>query len=466
MTARAPRAAGPATAAPTAVVPYFQVHQPFRLRRYTYFDIGVDARWFDDAENERIVRRVAERCYVPTNALLLRLVHETEGRFRCAFSVSGTAIEQMERWAPEALEGFVALARTGCVEVLGETSHHSLAFLADDLEFRAQVADQAARVERVFGRRPTAFRNTELVIDEHVARTVEDLGFVALLGEGSDGLLGWRSPARVYGVEGCERLRLLLRHYRLSDDIAFRFSNRAWDQWPLTAEKFARSLAALPADDVAVNLFMDYETFGEHQWKETGIFDFLAAMPRAVLADPRFAFRTPTEVATAHAPAARLPIPHPISWADAERDLGAWLGNPMQRAANLALYALLPAVRASGRADLVAAWRRLSTSDHLYYMFTKRTSDGDVHEHFSPYASPHDAFIAFMNVLDDLERRAGAAATDAVAAGTPPASAVLPPAPARAPDPLSRPLPPPPASPATGAAQPSKRSRRRVPRGG
>ncbi len=284
-------------------MPYFQVHQPFRLRRYTYFDIGVDARWFDDAENERIVRRVAERCYVPTNALLLRLVEETEGRFRCAFSVSGTAIEQMERWAPEALEGFVALARTGCVEVLGETSHHSLAFLADDLEFRAQVADQAARVERVFGRRPTAFRNTELVIDEHVARTVEDLGFVALLGEGSDGLLGWRSPARVYGVEGCERLRLLLRHYRLSDDIAFRFSNRAWDQWPLTAEKFARSLAALPADDVVVNLFMDYETFGEHQWKETGIFDFLAAMPRAVLADPRFAFRTPTEVATAHAPA-------------------------------------------------------------------------------------------------------------------------------------------------------------------
>ena len=445
----------------TALVPYFQVHQPFRLRRYTFFDIGVDARWFDDAENERIVRRVAQRCYVPTNALLLRLVEETQGRFRCAFSVSGTAIDQMERWAPEALEGFVRLARTGAVEFLAETSHHSLAFLHDEDEFRAQVRAQADRVERVFGRRPTAFRNTELVVDEHVARVVEDLGFVALLGEGSDGLLGWRSPARVYGVEGCERLRLLLRHYRLSDDIAFRFSNRGWASWPLTPEKYLASLRALPPDDEVVGLFMDYETFGEHQWAETGIFDFLAGMPRAVLSDPRFSFATPTEAAAAHAPVARLPVPHPVSWADAARDLSAWLGNPMQRAADLALHGLLPAVRRTGRADLLAAWRRLSTSDHLYYMFTKRTSDGDVHEHFSPYATPHDAFIAYMNVLDDLERRVAAAL---------PASAGPDVAPGPAPSPTTAETSPPapdagpvaPAAPAPAAR--ARRKGRRVPR--
>jgi alpha-amylase len=238
-----------------------------------------------------------------------------------------------------------------------------------------------------------------------VARVAEDLGFEVLLGEGSDGLLGARSPARVYGVEGCERLRLLLRHYRLSDDIAFRFSNHAWAGWPLTAEKFAKSVHDLPASDDVVGLFMDYETFGEHQWKETGIFEFLAHMPAAVLSRDDHEFATPSDAAKRHAPAGRLSVPHPVSWADAERDLSAWLSNPMQRAANLALYGLLPAVKASGRAELLDSWRRLSTSDHLYYMCTKRESDGDVHDIFTPYATPHDAFIAFMNVLDDLERR-------------------------------------------------------------
>ena len=392
----------------TSVVPYFQVHQPFRLRRYTFFDIGVNARWFDDSENERIVKRVAERCYVPMNALLLDLIDRTDGRFRCAFSVSGTALDQMEAWAPEALDGFVRLARTGAVEFLAETSQHSLAFLTDEQEFRAQVRAQADRVERLFGRRPTTFRNTELVIDERVARTAEELGFTALLGEGADHLLGSRSPGHVYGVLGCERLKLLLRTYRFSDDIAFRYSNRSWPGWPLTADKFAASIHALPAAEEVVGLFMDYETFGEHQWKETGILDFLAAMPAAVLADPRFDFRTPSEAVANRTSAGTLSIPHPVSWADAERDLTAWLGNPMQRSANLALYGLLPALRRAGRDDLTAAWRRLSTSDHLYYMCTKWFSDGDVHKHFSPYSTPHDAFIAFMNVLDDLERRIAA----------------------------------------------------------
>ncbi len=394
----------------TSVVPYFQVHQPFRLRRYTFFDIGADDRWFDDDANRRVLARVAARCYVPANRVLLDAIRRTDGRFRCAYSISGTALDQMEAWAPEALDGFRRLAATGCVEFLGETSHHSLSFLADDTEFKAQVEGHARRIERLFGRRPTTFRNTELVVDEHVARTAEGLGFTAILGEGADHLLGWRSPGRVYGVEGTERIRLLLRTYRLSDDIAFRF---AWGSGPgrsLTAEAFAASIHARPPEDVVVGLFMDYETFGEHQWAETGIFDFLARVPEAVLANPRFDFATPSEIAARHPPVARLPIPHPVSWADAERDLTAWLGNAMQREANLALYALGDDVRRSGRPDLLEGWRRLTTSDHLYYMCTKWFSDGDVHKHFSPYSTPHDAFIAFMNVLDDLKRRAAASA--------------------------------------------------------
>ncbi len=403
----------------TSVVLYFQVHQPFRLRRYTFFDIGCSGRWFDDVENERILRRVAERCYVPMNALLLRAVERTGGRFRCAFSISGTALDQMEAWAPEALEGFQALARTGCVEFLAETSHHALPFLTDAEELAEQITAQAARVERTFGRRPTTFRNTELVIDESVAKVAESLGYTAMLGEGADHLLGWRSPGRTYRAEGCSNLQLLLRSYRLADDVAFRFSNRAWAGWPLTPATFAASLSAVPDDDEFVGLFMDYETFGEHQWKETGILDFMDGLPEAVLAHPRLDFATPSQVVARTTPSATLSIPHPVSWADAERDLTAWLGNPMQREANLALYGLLPAVKRTGRADLLEGWRRLSTSDHLYYMCTKWFSDGDVHKHFSPYSTPHDAFIAFMNVLDDLERRASASGAAAALATVP-----------------------------------------------
>jgi alpha-amylase len=323
--------------------------------------------------------------------------------------VSGTALEQMERWAPEALESFVKLAKTGAVEFLAETSQHSLCGLFDPEEFRAQVKLQSDRVERLFGRRPTAFRNTELVVDERIARMAEDLGFQVILGEGADHLLGWRSPHRVYRPEGCESIKILLRSYKLSDDIAFRFSNRGWEEWPMTADKFARWVHGVPKEDSVIGLFMDYETFGEHQWTETGIFAFMDHMPGAILKNDRFRFRTPSEVAEERDPVARLAIPHPVSWADVERDLTAWLGNAMQRSANEAFYALRPAVLAAaenGAGEVLDHWRKLSTSDHLYYMCTKWFSDGDVHKYFSPYASPHDAFIAFMNVLDDLGRRA------------------------------------------------------------
>jgi alpha-amylase len=393
----------------TDVVFYFQVHQPFRLRRYTFFDIGKKDDYFDDAENKRIVQRVAEKCYLPMNRLMLDLIERHEGQFRISYSVTGSALDQMEAWAPEALESFRALARTGCVELLAETSMHSLAGLVDLDVFREQVEAHSARIERLFGRRPRTFRNTELVIDARIARAVESLGFETLLGEGADHLLGWRSPHRVYRPGGCEKLKLLLRSYELSDDIAFRFSNKTWDEWPLFADKFAGWLHELDPEDVCVGLFMDYETFGEHQWKETGIFDFMEHVPAEILKSDRFRFRTPAEVAAENPAVATLEFPHPVSWADAERDVTAWLGNAMQRSANDALYSLARSVRrlepGDARAALARSWQRLTTSDHLYYMCTKWFSDGDVHKYFSPYQSPHDAFIAFMNVIDDLSRR-------------------------------------------------------------
>ena len=394
------------TAPSRAICLYFQVHQPWRLRRYTFFDIGHNARWFDDEANERLVKRIAARCYVPASKAILAAVRRTKGKFRCAFSISGTALDQMEAHAPEALAVFRDLAETGAVEFLAETSHHSLAALSNAAEFKAQVTAHADRVLRLFGRRPTTFRNTELVLSDGVMRLVRRLGFRAILGEGADRLLKGRSPGRIYGATAARGLKVLLRTYRFSDDIAFRFGHGTAEH-RLTAERFARSLAALPPEDTFVGLFMDYETFGEHHGHEGGILDFLRDLPEAVLAKKGLKFATPSEVADGAKTADPLSIPSAISWADEARDLTAWLGNAMQTSARDALYDVLAKVRRAKRPDLLEAWRRLSTSDHLYYMCTKWSADGDVHKHFSPYATPHDAFIAFMNVLDDVERRAG-----------------------------------------------------------
>ena len=405
----------------TAVCFYFQVHQPFRLRRYSYFDIGESHDYFDDGLNEDVARRVAERCYLPMNQLLLEAIEATEGRFRCAFSISGTALAQFEQWVPEVLDSFRALIATGAVELLCETSQHSLAALAEppDLgetpgfgreEFAAQVETQRATLLRLFDVRPTTFRNTELILDEGICREIEELGFEAVVGEGAEPLLGWRHPYVVYRPRGCERLSLLLRAYHYSDDIAFRFSNKEWAGYPLMADTFAGWLDEVPADAPFIGLFMDYETFGEHQWTETGIFDFMRALPGYVLENPRLSFATPAEVVREHPAESELPFPRPISWADAERDLSAWLGNHMQRAAHRAAYDLAPLARAAAEAgspELYAEWRKLTTSDHTYYMSTAHVadSDGDVHEYFSPYDTPHDAFITFMNVVEDLSAR-------------------------------------------------------------
>jgi len=396
------------------VVLYVQVHQPWRIRPFTWFDVGRRKAWFDDRENERIVRRVARRAYEPATAALLDAVRRTKGRFRCAFSVSGTALDQMERWAPRALRAFRRLASSGACEVLAETSHHSLSGLDAGREFERQVRAHADRVEDLFGRRPTTFRNTELVLTGDVARRVEAMGFRCALGEGADRVLAGRSPHRVYRVAGARSLKVLLRAYRLSDDVAFRFASDHGRAERLRPDVYASWLRDACGDDpdAVLGLFMDFETFGEHHRGESGILAFLAALPDAVLA-AGLSFATPAEAAASRTPCGTLRLTRPLSWADEGRDVSAWLGNDLQREARDAHADLLPLVRRAaraGREDLLEDWRRLSTSDHLYYMFLRAGSDADVHRYFSPWRTPHDAFLSFLHVLEDLRLRASAAA--------------------------------------------------------
>lgn len=382
---------------------YFQVHQPYRLRHYSFFDIGQD-HFYEDAEaNRTILDKVAQKCYLPMNELLLKMIRRWEGRFRVAFSLSGVAMDQFEEYQPEILDSFRVLVDTGCVELISETYAHSLAALYDADEFRAQVALHDELIKKHFGVTPRVFRNTELIYRNDIARMVEDMGYEAILTEGADHILGWRSPNYMYQPSSCTKLKLLLKNYRLSDDIAFRFSNRGWDQWPLTAEKFAGWAHAVNGAGELINLFMDYETFGEHQWAETGIFDFMEALPAAVFADPNFDFVTPSQAAERYSPIARIDVPNAISWADVERDLTAWIGNDMERDALETVYSLKEKVLADGGEGIVRTWRRLQTSDHFYYMCTKWFSDGDVHKYFNPYGTPYDAYINYMNVLSDFK---------------------------------------------------------------
>lgn len=388
------------------VVFYFQAHQPYRLRKFKPGDRIKRLDYFDEPLNRLVAERVAERCYVPMNKLLLEAIEQTDGQFRCAFSLSGTLIEQLREWVPDALDTFVALAESGNVEFLCETSQHSLSAVVDLDEFAAQVEIQRATVTELFGE-PTTFRNTELILDNTICAKVESLGFECMLGEGADGLLGWRSPQVPFRPKGCRKLKLLLRSYVLSDDIAFRFSNRKWDSWPLFADTYAGWLHDLPPPAQFVGLFMDYETFGEHQGDQTGILEFMRHLPGQVLQDKGFRFRTPAQVAAEREATTALDIPNPVSWADEERNLTAWLGNPMQATAHDAIYALRDDVQSlsGSRPDLLAAWRRMTTSDHVYYAATKHHSDAEVHDYFSPYDSPHAAFVTLMTALDDLKSK-------------------------------------------------------------
>jgi alpha-amylase len=380
---------------------YFQIHQPFRLRQYQVFDIGKHQGYFDDHKNREVMEKVARKCYVPATKTILELVKKHKGKFKVSFSITGTALEQFEQYAPEVIPLFKQLADTGHVEFLGETFYHSLSFLHDKQEFAEQVAMHKKKIKKLFGVTPTVFRNTELIYNNELARTVEEMGYKAILAEGADHILGWRSPNFVYQPKGCKKLKLLLKNYRLSDDVAFRFSQKSWESWPLTAPKYASWLAPIMGD--SINLFMDYETFGEHQWEDTGIFSFLSHLPDEMF-KRGLGFQLPSELAKVE-PKGELDIHTPISWADIERDLSAWLGNRMQNSAAYHLYAMLPKIKGSRDGSLLETWRKLSTSDHFYYMCTKWFADGDVHKYFNPYDSPYDCFIAFMNILNDLQGR-------------------------------------------------------------
>ncbi|MBI4016624.1 MAG: polysaccharide deacetylase family protein [Candidatus Aenigmarchaeota archaeon] len=381
----------------TNVCFYFQVHQPFRLRKYSLFDIGTSTDYFDEQRNRSIMQRVAQKCYLPANKLLLELISKYNGKFKASFSITGTALEQFEQYAPRVLDSFKALADTGCVEFLSETYHHSLASLYNKEEFIQQVELHYKAVRKHFGARPLVFRNTELCFNNQIAALAEKMGYKAILAEGADHILGWRSPNFVYKPKGTSRIKLLLKNYRLSDDIAFRFSDRKWEGWPVNAQKFASWLAPIYGD--TINLFIDYETFGEHQWDDTGIFNFLKHLP-AELFKKGIGFHVPSQIEAE--PKDELDFHNTVSWADMERDTSAWTGNKMQQSAIENLYALRDAVLASKDEALITSWRKLTTSDHFYYMCTKWFSDGDVHKYFNPYESPYDAFISFMNVLNDI----------------------------------------------------------------
>ena len=380
---------------------YFQVHQPWRLKVYRFFNIGKDHNYLDDFTNRAIMQKVARQCYLPMNALLLKLIKENKGAFKCSFSITGSAVEQFRAYAPEVLDSFRALAETGCVEFLAETYSHSLAALSSKEDFVELVKLHSKMIKDEFGKKPVAFRNTELIYSDAIGEMVSELGFKTILAEGAKHVMGWKSPNFIYTNSIDNRLRVLLRNYKLSDDIAFRFSNQGGDQYPLTADKFAQWIS--DENGEVINLFMDYETFGEHQKATTGIFDFVKALPKAILKQQDVCFATVSEAAKAYQPVGVLHCPHVMSWADEERDVTAWLGNELQNEAFSKLYALKDKVKALKNADFEYVWNFMQTSDHFYYMATKWLSDGDVHSYFNPYGSSYEAFINYMNVLSDFE---------------------------------------------------------------
>ena len=379
---------------------YFQVHQPTRLRLYRFFDIGKDSHYYDDFANRTILKRIAANCYLPMNSLLLEAIKKSKGAFKVAFSISGSAIEQFSRYAPEVIDSFRALAQTGSVEFLCETYYHSLASLGSPAEFKHQVLKHKAAIKETFGVEPTAFRNTELIYSDAIGSGVCEMGFKTMLTEGARHIMGWKSPNFIYTCDTQPKLKLLLRNYSLSDDLAFRFSDRSWENWPLTCEKYIEWMKASEGD--IVNLFMDYETFGEHQNASCGIFDFMKYFPEAVAADGTFEFVTPTRAAAKHKAVDSIEVPETISWADEERDVSAWLGNELQQDAFNKLYGLTEKLSILNDPVLWEDFGHLQESDHLYYMCTKFFTDGEVHKRFNPYDTPYEAFINYMNVLSDF----------------------------------------------------------------
>lgn len=384
---------------------YFQIHQPMRLRTYRFFDIGAFHNYYDDYQNKFILRRIADKSYLQMNKLLLELIREYGPAFKVSFSISGVALEQIKMYAPDVLQSFQKLAATGNVEFLAETYSHSLSSLISKTEFISQVNKHRELIKKTFGQEPVTFRNTELIYSDEIGETVAEMGFKVQLAEGAKHVLGWKSPNFMYCNAINPKLKILLRNYQLSDDIAFRFSERGWSEWPLTAEKFVDWLNAVDPKHEVVNLFMDYETFGEHQWRETGIFNFMKALPARIFSHSDFSFNIPSELEEKLQPVSAIHVPEPMSWADEERDVTAWLGNDLQDDAFSHLYELEALVKNSDNPEINKDWCFLQASDHFYYMCTKWFSDGDVHKYFNPYGSPYDAYINYMNVISDFRLR-------------------------------------------------------------
>ena len=384
-----------------AICFYFQIHQPFRLKRYRFFDIGNDHYYYDDFANDDIVTRIAMRSYIPAAESLLRMIEEGEGNFRCAISITGTALEQCEQYVPEFIDLLKKLAATGKVEFLAETYAHSLSSLIDPDEFANQVKVHDEKIYELFGQKPKVLRNTELIYCDDMAPLIYEMGYKGVITEGAKHILGWKSPNYVYSAASQPALKLLLKNSKLSDDITFRFGNHDWDAYPLTADKYIDWIASTPPEEQIINLFMSLETFGEMQSRETGIFQFLEALPRFAK-ERGIEFWTPTEAVEKLKPVGELSVMHPISWADEARDTSAWLGNKLQREAFDKLYSVAERVRLCDDRRLKQDWYYLQASDHFFYMATKHFADGAVHSHFSPYETPFQAFTNYMNVLSDF----------------------------------------------------------------
>jgi len=393
----------------TSVCFYFQVHQPFRVKRYKVFDIGWNHEYFNDTSetdlnNIKVLQKVSEKSYLPANAVFLQLLKDIP-EFKISFSLSGIFLEQIELYAPEVLKSFQKLVDTGKVEILSETYYHSLSFFYSREEFERQVDLHKKLVKRLFKVTPSVFRNTELAYTNSLAQWAESKKYKGIIAEGWDSFLGWRSPNFLYQPQGTTKIKLLLKNYKLSDDMAFRFSEKSWKEWPLSSEKFAHWINQTNGTGDVVNLFMDYETFGEHQWADTGIFEFIKQMPREVLKHPHNDFVTPSESIARYPARDVVDVPHVVTWADTERDLSAWTGNAIQKSALNFIYSIEPQILKTKNRELIDDWRKLQTSDHFYYMCTKWFSDGDVHKYFNPYETPYDAFISYMNAAKDLEGR-------------------------------------------------------------
>ena len=392
------------------VVLYLHAHQPFRVRKYSVFDTALNHDYFEnscdssDISNEKIFKKVAAKSYRPMNALLEKMLSKNP-EFRLSLSITGTFIEQAEKWAPDVIASFKRLVDTGRVEIVAETYYHSLAFFYSRKEFERQVKAHRDKIREVFGVETTVFRNTELSYNNELAKWAEEAGFKGIIAEGWDPILEWRSPNYMYRPTGTKNISLLLKNYKLSDDVAFRFSDRKWSEWPLTADTYTNWVDESLGDKSVVNLFMDYETFGEHQWADSGIFEFYETFVNKWLSNPNNTFYTISDAIAAFEPVGEINMPYTVTWADTERDLTAWLGNSLQQEAARYIYAMEDDIMRTGDLNLISDWRKLQTSDHLYYMCTKWFNDGDVHAYFSPYDSPYDAFLYYINAVRDLRWR-------------------------------------------------------------